>query len=103
MAYLPGWMRCRPGGGKSVGRLVEMLRREGVDIPDDWRFRRVYAGRSQRLAGAWSWSLENHAGRPIIGSCDAVRDCLRFGVDIDVGWHTKEIEAHARYHREREG
>lgn len=49
-------------------RLVERLRRLGVDIPHRWVFRRTYAGRSQRQAEAWSWWIETPDGREIIGS-----------------------------------
>lgn len=43
-------------------RLLIRLRDMGLEIPDDARLRRTYAGYWQRAAGAWSWCLEDADG-----------------------------------------
>jgi hypothetical protein len=43
-------------------RLLARLRAQGVEIPDGARIQRTYAGRCQREAGAWSWSVVNADG-----------------------------------------
>lgn len=61
---------------RPVERLVERLRVEGFHIPDDYRFRRTYAGHWQRSAGAWLWELSWFGG-PSLGSANTVKECLK--------------------------
>lgn len=43
---------------KRADRLVKMIQEHGLDIPSGkWEIRRVYAGRHQRSAGAYSFFL----------------------------------------------
>lgn len=50
-------------------RLLERLRRMGLDLPPGTTLHRVYAGRADRSNGAWSWAAHRPAGGPhTIGS-----------------------------------
>lgn len=42
---------------KQAERLLAKIRAAGVPLPEHVEFRRTYAGRLQREAGAWAWFL----------------------------------------------
>jgi hypothetical protein len=62
-----------------VERLVERLRKEGFNVPEDYKFRRCYHGHWQRSAGGWSWFINGNPNNSIfeVGSCDSVAVCLK--------------------------
>lgn len=68
-----------PRDQKPTERLVDMIRAAGLRVPDDWRFRRTYAGHWQRVGGAWSWYLCDKHGNEICGSHERVGDLVAAG------------------------
>lgn len=58
-----------------IHKLIEKLRQNGIQVPKDAKFRRLYVGRWQRSAGAWVWSLQS--GIWEIGSCSSVTVCVK--------------------------
>ena len=59
---------------KMSQRLVERLRAEGHPVPEGEMPYRVYAGRHQRSAGAWSWCIE--MGHYVLGSQWSMREIV---------------------------
>jgi hypothetical protein len=51
-------------------RMVQRLRDAGVDLPPDAAVRRTFAGPAQRNEGAWSWTVTNAAGTPLMKGAD---------------------------------
>lgn len=67
-----------PFATKSARDLADVL--VALDIIDPGRkirIRRVYAGRHQRSAGAWSWYAENELGNEVCGSQFTVQEILQ--------------------------
>jgi hypothetical protein len=62
----------------SVRLLVRLLEECPWDLPEDATVRRLYPGRHQRAAGAWSWTVEGTFVRsPLsIGSQYSMAECL---------------------------
>lgn len=58
----------------TVEKLVAKLRSYGYAIPEDYTFRRTYAGHWQLSSGAWKWVIESSG--LTIGSDATVRECL---------------------------
>jgi hypothetical protein len=77
---------------KASERLLGRLREAGLDIPTDATLVRVHAPRSGRENGAWSWTVADASGTPLIqdsqgramaiGSHYPVSTILRLGFDL---------------------
>jgi hypothetical protein len=63
----------------TVEKLVKRLREEcEIDIPEQYDFKRTYAGQIERLRGAWSWFiLDGINGHEIVGSQYPARELVR--------------------------
>ena len=55
--------------------LVRLLKEAPFDIPDGGGPARLYHGRHQRSAGAWSWSLD--LGPALAGSQHTMQECTQ--------------------------
>lgn len=55
-------------------KVARLLRDTGVEAPAGLRVIRVYAGRHQRAAGAWSWYAVDTTGAEVCGSAYPLRD-----------------------------
>lgn len=62
---------------KPSDRLIRWLRHLGHEIPDGSVIRRTYAGRVQREAGAWSWTLLGPDAKELIGGYVPVTTLLK--------------------------
>lgn len=70
-------------GRTSERLLVRLLEEAPFDIPDGAAPERLYHGRHQRNAGAWSWMLD--IGSTLAGSQHTMRACLD-AHQLDFSW-----------------
>ncbi len=59
----------------SVERLVELLRKEGYEVPEAYEFKRLNPGHWGRSSGAWSWMITAMGFE--VGSPDSVGTILK--------------------------
>ncbi len=55
-------------------RMIERLRALGLELPQDARIVPTYAGRHQRNAGAWVWTINSTRGWVRVGSQFPLRE-----------------------------
>lgn len=74
--------------GRTTRKMLDKLRSLGVKLSSEAVIRRVYAGRHQRAAGAWSWFVYDPE-RPALqlGSQFSCTELLRCP-SVDVSFHS---------------
>ena len=88
---------------RNLAIVVDFLREQGIEIPDDVRCHRTRAGYWQRSRGAWSWCLDSRQHNvPPIGSQWPLSECAAAAKrgtlacdqnDFTFEWHLTPEEA----------
>ena len=64
---------------KKSEKMIKLLRDKGIELPEDARIQRTYAGHEQKSAGALCWYVLSETGiiYPSIGGAEPITDLLK--------------------------